>query len=113
MSHKTHAIKRGFSSCNYKNIHIAVDGEVCLKKRISKTFSTCKLCAWYKAFGRKNMGSRSEILWRRKWGIGQVGRKTKRTDLPRKSESTVEKIKNERQQIIETCKAWWRKVKKY
>lgn len=35
---KTHAKKRGFSPDSDKNIHIAVDGEVCLKKGLSKLF---------------------------------------------------------------------------
>ena len=35
---KKHAIKRGFSPCSDQNIHIAIDGEVCLHKGLSKLF---------------------------------------------------------------------------
>jgi len=35
---KKHAINRGFSPETDSNIHIAVDGEVCLQKGLSKLF---------------------------------------------------------------------------
>ena len=35
---KTHAKKRDFYPCSDKNIHIAVDGEVCLKNGFAKHF---------------------------------------------------------------------------